>query len=82
MRYRPPDPSSADVNPKLFTANLLAFLEAISLGVIDGIEDERRRASRVAAIVTETEARKRRIHRRLNLGPGRAWGGRVREAAR
>jgi hypothetical protein len=69
MRYRPPDPCSTDRNPNLFAANLLAFLEAISLGLIDGTEEERRRASRVAATVTQNEARKWRIHRRPRPGP-------------
>ena len=70
MRYRPPDLCSADLNPNLFAANLLASLEAISLGLIDGTEEERRRASRVAATVTQTEARRWRIHRRPRPRPG------------
>src|SRR4051812_2543545 len=72
MRYRPPDPCSADLNPNLFAANLLASLEAISLGVIDGTEEERRRASRVAATVTQNEARRWRVHRRPRPRPGSA----------
>src|SRR4051794_19051479 len=72
MRYRPPDPCTTDLNPNLFAANLLAFLEAISLGLIDGTEEDRRRASRVAATVTQTEARRWRIHLRPSPGPGSA----------
>ena len=81
MRYRPPDLCSADLNPNLFTANLPASLEAISLGLIDGTEEDRRRASRVAATVTQNEARRWRIHRRPRPRPGSARRRRVREGA-
>src|SRR4051794_33734089 len=69
MRYRPPDPCTTDLNPNLFAANLLAFLEAISLGLIDGTEEERRRASQAAVKVTQTEARNWLIHRRPRPRP-------------
>jgi hypothetical protein len=69
MRYRPPDPFTTDPNPNLFTTNLLAFLEAISLGVIDGTEEEARRASQAATMVTQNEARRWRVYRRPSRQP-------------
>jgi len=64
MRYR---------HPTFFAANLLAFLEAISSGLIDGTAKERQQASRIAATVTLTESRKWRIHRRPSPGRSRAF---------
>jgi len=56
----------------LFAANLLAYLEAIIMGRIDGADEERQRASRFVARVAQIEYRKWRIHRRPSPGRSRS----------
>jgi hypothetical protein len=51
-------------------ANLLAYLEATSLGLVDASEEERSRAQEIAEKLTEAESRKWRAHRRPS--PGRS----------
>ena len=57
--------------PVFSTANLLAYLEATSLGLVDVGEDERRRALEAAQEVKKTESRKWRAHRRPSPGRSR-----------
>lgn len=57
--------------PVLSTANLLAYLEATSLGLVDVDEDERQRALEAAQEVKTTETRKWRAHRRPSPGKSR-----------
>jgi hypothetical protein len=61
MSYRRPAPSPA---------NLLAYLEATSLGNVDVSEEERLRALRIAEAVSKTESRRWRARRRPS--PGRS----------
>lgn len=51
-------------------ADLLAYLEATCLGLIDVSEEERSRAQELAGKLTEAESRKWRAHRRPS--PGRS----------
>ena len=51
-------------------ADLLAYLEATSLGLVDASEEERSRAQELAGKLTEAESRKWRAHRRPS--PGRS----------
>jgi hypothetical protein len=50
--------------PVFSTANLLAYLEATSLGLVDVDEEERLRALEAAEEVKKTESRNWRAHRR------------------
>ncbi len=62
--------------PVFSAANLLAHLEATSLGLVTVSEDERLRASEVAEEVKKTQSRKWRAHRRPSPGrsrPMREW---------
>jgi hypothetical protein len=60
----------------LSAANLLAHLEAASLGYVDEIsEEERSQALETARKVTEIESRKWRAHRRPSPGRRRAMRG-------
>jgi len=52
----------------LCAANLLALLEATSLGLVDVTEEERSRAYEIAERVTEAQSRKWRAHRRPSRG--------------
>jgi hypothetical protein len=66
------------------TANLLALLEATSMGLVgDVTEEERVRACEIAERVAEIESRRRRAHRRPSCGRSKplrghegSWGGR------
>ena len=51
-----------------YTANLLALLEASSLGLDDVTEDERARAAEIVERVTQRESRKWRARRRPSRG--------------
>ncbi len=63
--------------PVFSAANLLAQLEAASLGLVNVSEDERLRASEAAEEVKKAQSRKWRAHRRPSPGrsrPMREWG--------
>jgi hypothetical protein len=53
------------------TANLLVYLEATSLGLVDVEEGERRQALEAAEEVKNTQSRKWRAHRRPSPGKSR-----------
>jgi hypothetical protein len=57
--------------PVFTTANLLAYLEATALGLVDVGEDERQQALEAAEEVKKTESRKWRAHRRPSPGKSR-----------
>lgn len=68
--------------PTFTAANLLAQLEAASLGLVNVSENERSRASEAAEEVRKVQCRKWRAHRRPSPGRSRRmrdWG--VREAS-
>lgn len=63
--------------PTFSAANLLAQLEAASLGLVNVSEDDRSRASEAADEVRKVQCRKWRAHRRPSPGRSRRmrdWG--------
>lgn len=60
--------------PVFSAANLLAYLEATSLGLVDVGEEERSRAKEVAEQLTKAESRKWRAHRRPSPGRSKPMG--------
>jgi hypothetical protein len=63
--------------PVFSAANLLALLEAASLGLVDVTEEERSRAFEIAERVTEVQSRKWRAHRRPSRGRSKPLRGQV-----
>ena len=57
--------------PAFSAANLLAYLEATSLGLVNVSEDVRLRASEAAEAVKKAQCRKWRAHRRPSKGRSR-----------
>jgi len=53
------------------TSNLLAYLEATALGLVDVSENERLQALEAAQEVARAESRKWRVHRRPSPGRSR-----------
>ena len=63
------------LRPVLSAANLLAFLEGTSLGLVDVGEEVRLQAPQIVEKVTKTESRKWRAHRRPSPGRSRCMRG-------
>jgi hypothetical protein len=78
--FRERNETMSNRRPVFSTANLLAHLEAASLGLVDVSENERQRSMEAAEEVKKTESRKWRAHRRPSPGKSRPM--RVVSAAR
>ena len=65
------DETMSERRPVFSAANLLAYLEATSLGLVNVSEDARLRASEAAEELKKAQSRKWRAHRRPSPGRSR-----------